>query len=244
MNRAADFAPSVVVDRCGIREPENLDERLAERLARVCQLVQRTGDREPIIDRKLGFAQAIDRGPVPPQRTPDLAPKLSDRGVDPDPELRGLVPRTGSFVREPDQLRAKQRIVVRPTADPHDPSGGLSEPLPSPRDGHDTHRLPIHIELLNRVPPDIPRGLHRPMNVVLGPGIGSTPRHRAVILDADQDHPTFGVGERNCGPLHLFGRDAALELHQLAFTRERRSELDQPHRQPIRLTRLRMKRRI
>jgi len=82
------------------------------------------------------------------------------------------------------------------------------------------------------------------MNIVLSPGIGSTPRHRTVILDADQDHPTFGVGERHCGALHLFGRDAPLELHQLTFTRERRSELGQPHRQPIRLTRLRMKRRI
>jgi hypothetical protein len=82
------------------------------------------------------------------------------------------------------------------------------------------------------------------MNVVLGPGIRSTPRHRAVILDADQDHPTVGVGERHRRALQLFGRHAALELHQRTFARERRSELSNAHRQPIRLTRLRMKRRI
>jgi hypothetical protein len=96
-------------------------------------------------------------------------------------------PRPDDRVRAPDPHECRGQNGGAATADRTEPAR------------ESDRGFPIHIELMDRIASDIARGLRRAVNVVLSPSIGRTPQHRAVILDADQHHPTVRIGERHRG---------------------------------------------
>lgn len=230
VNRTTDLLATVVVDRRIISETQQLDERLSERRSGIGHEIQHTGDGENFPGGQLGLMQARPGRALPAQGTADLATQLPDYLINGDVQRCRLEAGVGPLVGELDELRTEQRVITRPAPHPDDARRGLSETFAPPRDRHHDDRLPIDIDLMQRVTANVPRCLHGAMDVVLGAGVQRASCDRPVVAHADQQHATVSVGERHRAVLRLLLRDAALELNVFALARKRCTKLRQAQR--------------
>lgn len=211
-----ELKAKVIVGRIVLAEPKELHIGLPQGHCWIRGQAHCAGDRQiPLRREPLFFQSGVHLGVVPPERSLNFRESFLVDGVDGKISEIELVALGGTLAYEAQQLGTKKWLVACSSSDFYDSAGSLSKAFVSLVDRNDDDGSPADRKFMDRVAAGIADIVKRLMDCICGARVQLSAGDRAIVLDADEDHASIGVGERNHRILQRVATDPSLELNVL-----------------------------